>query len=47
MIYTSNHPLGFYAGPKQCKGHLHQKLLFFLAYFIYYNFFTVEIEIKS
>jgi hypothetical protein len=32
MIYTSNRALRFYAGPKQCKGHLYQELLFFYAY---------------
>jgi hypothetical protein len=47
MIYTSNHVLRFYTGATQSKGVLHQELLFSYAYFIYYNLFTAEIEIKS
>jgi hypothetical protein len=37
----------FYAGYKQYEEELYQNLIFFYKYFIYYNLFIVEIDIKS
>jgi hypothetical protein len=39
--------LWFYAGSIECKETFYQELIFFEAYYIYYNLFTAGVEIKS